>query len=190
MFISLKWHVLLVGRLVPFAVGLVQQRTITLFSERVTIDGTRPLLLCAAAGRDGRAPPDGRPAPLVTASRPAVGVRVRSPASHPATPSRRRLQNERVGRPGRARRGGGDPRRSRRTGRCDDPRLAVRRSAGQRSLDRGTGRSGPEPLLRNLEAVLGCREALELNVKPRIAIEALTSARQSNWRVLRRFSSL
>ena len=48
MFISLKWHVLLVGRLVPFAVGLVQQRTITLFSERVTINGTRPLLLCAA----------------------------------------------------------------------------------------------------------------------------------------------
>lgn len=33
--------------LVPFAVGLVQQRTITLFSEPVTIDGTRPVLLCA-----------------------------------------------------------------------------------------------------------------------------------------------
>lgn len=33
--------------LVPFAVGLVQQRTLTLFSERVTIDGTRPVLLCA-----------------------------------------------------------------------------------------------------------------------------------------------
>ncbi|MGH3868950.1 MAG: MFS transporter [Pseudonocardiaceae bacterium] len=32
---------------VPFAVGLVQQRTITLFSEQVTIDGTRPVLLCA-----------------------------------------------------------------------------------------------------------------------------------------------
>jgi dTMP kinase len=32
---------------VPLAVGLVQQRTITLFSERVTIDGTRPVLLCA-----------------------------------------------------------------------------------------------------------------------------------------------
>ena len=45
-------------------------------------------------------------------------------------------------------------------------------------------------MLRKLEAVLGCREALELNVKPRIAIEALTSARQSNWRVLRRSSSL
>jgi DNA polymerase-3 subunit delta' len=37
----------------------------------------------------------------------------------------------------------------------------------------------PEALLRRLEAVLGCREALELNVKPRIAIEALTSAMQS-----------
>jgi dTMP kinase len=33
--------------LVPFVVGLVQQRTIILFSERVTIDGTRPVLLCA-----------------------------------------------------------------------------------------------------------------------------------------------
>ncbi|MGH3832918.1 MAG: MFS transporter [Pseudonocardiaceae bacterium] len=33
--------------LVPFAVGLVQQRTLTLFTERVTIDGTRPVLLCA-----------------------------------------------------------------------------------------------------------------------------------------------
>jgi DNA polymerase-3 subunit delta' len=37
----------------------------------------------------------------------------------------------------------------------------------------------PESLLRMLEAVLSCREALELNVKPRIAIEALTSALQS-----------
>ncbi|MGH3669332.1 MAG: MFS transporter [Pseudonocardiaceae bacterium] len=33
--------------LVPFAVGLVQQRTVTLFSEPVTIDGTRQVLLCA-----------------------------------------------------------------------------------------------------------------------------------------------
>jgi DNA polymerase-3 subunit delta' len=38
--------------------------------------------------------------------------------------------------------------------------------------------AGPESLLRRLEAVLVCREALELNVKPRIAIEALTSALQ------------
>lgn len=36
-------------------------------------------------------------------------------------------------------------------------------------------RLSPEALLRRLEAVLACREALELNVKPRIAIEALTS---------------
>ncbi len=33
--------------LAPFAVGLVQQRTITLFGEPVTIDGTRPVLLGA-----------------------------------------------------------------------------------------------------------------------------------------------
>jgi DNA polymerase-3 subunit delta' len=36
--------------------------------------------------------------------------------------------------------------------------------------------STPESLLRRLEAVLACREALELNVKPRIAVEALTCA--------------
>lgn len=36
----------------------------------------------------------------------------------------------------------------------------------------------PESLLRRLEAVLACREALELNVKPRIAIEAMASALQ------------
>ncbi|MGH3771631.1 MAG: DNA polymerase III subunit delta' [Pseudonocardiaceae bacterium] len=36
--------------------------------------------------------------------------------------------------------------------------------------------SSPESLLRMLEAVLRCRTALALNVKPRIAIEALTSA--------------
>jgi DNA polymerase-3 subunit delta' len=41
------------------------------------------------------------------------------------------------------------------------------------------GRLPPEALLRRLEAVLACREALELNVKPRIAIEALTSALHS-----------
>jgi dTMP kinase len=33
--------------LVPFAVGLVQQRRVTLFGEQMTIDGTRPVLLCA-----------------------------------------------------------------------------------------------------------------------------------------------
>jgi DNA polymerase-3 subunit delta' len=36
----------------------------------------------------------------------------------------------------------------------------------------------PESLLRRLEAVLACREALELNVKPRIAVEAMASALQ------------
>ena len=33
--------------MVPLAVGLIQQRTVELFDERVTIDGTRPVLLCA-----------------------------------------------------------------------------------------------------------------------------------------------
>jgi DNA polymerase III subunit delta' len=32
----------------------------------------------------------------------------------------------------------------------------------------------PAEVLRRLDAVLGCREAMELNVKPRIAVEALT----------------
>jgi DNA polymerase-3 subunit delta' len=34
----------------------------------------------------------------------------------------------------------------------------------------------PEGVLDRLDAVLGCREALELNVKPRIAVEAMTVA--------------
>ena len=37
-------------------------------------------------------------------------------------------------------------------------------------------RLGPEGVLQRLDAVLGCREALELNVKPRIAVEAMTVA--------------
>ncbi len=36
----------------------------------------------------------------------------------------------------------------------------------------------PESVLRRLAAVLACREALELNVKPRIAVEAMVSALQ------------
>jgi DNA polymerase III subunit delta' len=31
----------------------------------------------------------------------------------------------------------------------------------------------PESTLRRLEAVLACREAIDLNVKPRIAVEAM-----------------
>jgi DNA polymerase-3 subunit delta' len=34
----------------------------------------------------------------------------------------------------------------------------------------------PEGVLTRLDAVLACREALELNVKPRIAVEAMTTA--------------
>ena len=33
----------------------------------------------------------------------------------------------------------------------------------------------PAGALRRLEAVLACREALELNVKPRIAVEAMVA---------------
>jgi DNA polymerase III subunit delta' len=35
---------------------------------------------------------------------------------------------------------------------------------------------GPAQVLRRLDAVLGCREAIGLNVKPRIAVEAMTAA--------------
>lgn len=34
----------------------------------------------------------------------------------------------------------------------------------------------PEGLLRSLEAVLACREALDLNVKPRFAVAAMVAA--------------
>jgi DNA polymerase-3 subunit delta' len=34
----------------------------------------------------------------------------------------------------------------------------------------------PAGALRRLDAILACREALELNVKPRIAVEAMTAA--------------
>ena len=37
-------------------------------------------------------------------------------------------------------------------------------------------RVGPTGALQRLDAILACREALELNVKPRIAVEALTAA--------------
>jgi DNA polymerase-3 subunit delta' len=33
-----------------------------------------------------------------------------------------------------------------------------------------------ESILRRLEAVLACRQAIELNVKPRIAVEAMLTA--------------
>jgi DNA polymerase-3 subunit delta' len=34
---------------------------------------------------------------------------------------------------------------------------------------------GPAGVLQRLEAILHCRDALDLNVKPRIAVEALTA---------------
>jgi DNA polymerase-3 subunit delta' len=35
---------------------------------------------------------------------------------------------------------------------------------------------GPAGTLRRMNAILACREALDLNVKPRIAVEAMTAA--------------
>ncbi len=43
---------------------------------------------------------------------------------------------------------------------------------------RAAGAWSPESVLRRLEAVLGCRTALERNVKPRIAVEAMLVALQ------------
>lgn len=40
-------------------------------------------------------------------------------------------------------------------------------------LDRAARRLGPVGALRRLDAVLGCRAAIELNVKPQIAVEAM-----------------
>ncbi|HEU5474305.1 MAG TPA: DNA polymerase III subunit delta' [Actinophytocola sp.] len=43
-------------------------------------------------------------------------------------------------------------------------------------IDKAARTWSPESTLRRLEAVLSCREAIELNVKPRIAIEAMLTA--------------
>jgi DNA polymerase-3 subunit delta' len=40
-------------------------------------------------------------------------------------------------------------------------------------IDTAASRIGPDGALRRLDAILACREALELNVKPQIAVEAL-----------------
>jgi DNA polymerase-3 subunit delta' len=43
-------------------------------------------------------------------------------------------------------------------------------------VDRAAAHWSPESVLRRLEAVLACREALEQNVKPRIAVEAMITS--------------
>jgi DNA polymerase-3 subunit delta' len=43
-------------------------------------------------------------------------------------------------------------------------------------VDKVAAQLGPAQVLRRLDAVLDCREAIELNVKPRIAVEAMTAA--------------
>ena len=40
-------------------------------------------------------------------------------------------------------------------------------------IDTAASRIGPDGALRRLDAILACREAIELNVKPQIAVEAL-----------------
>jgi DNA polymerase-3 subunit delta' len=43
-------------------------------------------------------------------------------------------------------------------------------------VDKVAEQLGPAQVLRRLDAVLDCREAIELNVKPRIAVEAMTAS--------------
>ena len=40
-------------------------------------------------------------------------------------------------------------------------------------MDAAAERWTPEAALRRLEAILACRDAIEQNVKPRIAVEAM-----------------
>lgn len=55
------------------------------------------------------------------------------------------------------------------------PVAAVHADAGQ-VADSAAQRWAPESALRRLEAVLACREAIEVNVKPKIAVEAMMLA--------------
>ncbi|THA76366.1 DNA polymerase III subunit delta' [Streptomyces sp. A0642] len=55
-------------------------------------------------------------------------------------------------------------------------RIAIANADAQDSLDRIAGSSTPERTLRRIEAVTACRRALERNVAPLLAVEAMTMA--------------
>ena len=55
------------------------------------------------------------------------------------------------------------------------PVAAVHADAAE-VAEQAASRWTPEGTLRRLEAILACREAIELNVKPRIAVEAMMLA--------------
>ncbi|MEJ8636442.1 DNA polymerase III subunit delta' [Streptomyces sp. NPDC006475] len=54
--------------------------------------------------------------------------------------------------------------------------IAIANGDVQDSLDRIAGSSTPERTLRRIEAITACREALEANVAPLLAVEAMTMA--------------
>ncbi|MER6996571.1 DNA polymerase III subunit delta' [Streptomyces sp. NPDC000410] len=55
-------------------------------------------------------------------------------------------------------------------------RIALANEDVRDALDRVAGSSGPERTLRRIQAVLACREALDANVAPLLAVEAMTMA--------------
>ncbi|MEU3217218.1 DNA polymerase III subunit delta' [Streptomyces sp. NPDC006971] len=55
-------------------------------------------------------------------------------------------------------------------------RLAIANADAQDALDRVAGSSTPERTLRRIEAVIACRRALDRNVAPLLAVEAMTMA--------------
>jgi len=55
-------------------------------------------------------------------------------------------------------------------------RIAIANADAQDSLDRVARASTPERTLRRIEAVSACRQALDRNVAPLLAVEAMTMA--------------
>jgi DNA polymerase-3 subunit delta' len=55
-------------------------------------------------------------------------------------------------------------------------RVALANDDVRDSLDRIARSSTPESTLRRIEAIVACREALERNVAPLLAVEAMTVA--------------
>ena len=54
--------------------------------------------------------------------------------------------------------------------------LRLRDGLHERDVHRLAGSSAPEVTLRRIEAVMACRERLELNVAPLLAVEEMTLA--------------
>ena len=55
-------------------------------------------------------------------------------------------------------------------------RVAIANADAEDALDRLARGSSPESTLRRIEAIAACREALDRNVAPLLAVEAMTMA--------------